>query len=378
MNGYRSRTAPSSCSRRPTPTSEDVTSSDHASARHVTGPGPDIGHEWTPARLPGSCYGRGPCPRSGRPAGPLSVFREDGLQQLDVPRLRARPRRLRQLPRRHLAERRLPRPRSRTWHVVVRGSTHGSAGAGQLVLVDGHDLSEDVTSFDHDFSKTLKARTAIGHEWRRRVSQGLKDRSWSMSAFWEAGRAALVFREDGLQQLMSRAYGLAPGAYTHSFRGAISPKSATETPVEDLVMWSSEGNVNAAGVAGGASPSRRVRSPDHRQQQLLHHQPGRHRGGRQPAHRPAHLPPAGGCAQFGYRPLRRVVTLGRVVAREFHPAARQPAEQERPGGHHRRHLHGRTVALHRHPRGCERHGHVQRRRHRGIGVEPPWSTRTAS
>ena len=124
-------------------------------------------------------------------------------------------------------------------------------GAGQLVLVDGHDLSEDVTSFDHDFSKTLKARTAIGHEWRRRVSQGLKDRSWSMSAFWEAGRAALVFREDGLQQLMSRAYGLAPGAYTHSFRGAISPKSATETPVEDLVMWSSEGNVNAAGVQEG-------------------------------------------------------------------------------------------------------------------------------
>ena len=34
-------------------------------------------------------------------------------------------------------------------------------GAGQLVLVDGHDLSEDVTSFDHDFSKTLKDRTAL-------------------------------------------------------------------------------------------------------------------------------------------------------------------------------------------------------------------------
>ena len=124
-------------------------------------------------------------------------------------------------------------------------------GAGQLVLVDGHDLSEDVTSFDHEFSKVLKPRTAIGHEWRRRVSQGLKDRSWSMSAFWEAGRAALVFREDGVQQLMSRVYGNAPGAYTHSFRGAISPKSATETPVEDLVMWSSEGNVNEAGVQEG-------------------------------------------------------------------------------------------------------------------------------
>ena len=124
-------------------------------------------------------------------------------------------------------------------------------GAGQLVLVDGHDLSEDVTSFDHEFSKTLKPRTAIGHEWRRRVSQGLKDRSWSMSAFWEADRAALVFREDGVQQLMVRVYGNAPGAYAHGFRGAISPKSATETPVEDLVMWSSEGNVNAAGVQEG-------------------------------------------------------------------------------------------------------------------------------
>ena len=124
-------------------------------------------------------------------------------------------------------------------------------GAGQLVLVDGHDLSEDVTSFDHDFSKTLKPRTALGHKWRRRVAQGLKDRSWTMKAFWEPGRAALVFREDGVQQLMSRAYGLAPGAYTHSFRVAISPKSATETPVEDLVMWSSEGNVNEAGAQEG-------------------------------------------------------------------------------------------------------------------------------
>ena len=124
-------------------------------------------------------------------------------------------------------------------------------GAGQLILVDGRDLSEDVTSFDHEFSKAIVPRTALGHEWRRRVAQGLKDRSWSMSAFWETDRAALVFREDGVQQLMSRVYGHAPGAYAHSFRGAISPKSATQTEVEDLVMWSSEGFVNAEGVQEG-------------------------------------------------------------------------------------------------------------------------------
>ena len=108
-------------------------------------------------------------------------------------------------------------------------------GAGQLVLVDGHDLSEDVTSFDHDFSKVLKPRTAIGHEWRRRVSQGLKDRSWSMSAFWEAGRAALVFREDGVQQLMSRVYGNAPGAYTHS---SAAPSARSRPPRPRSRTWS--------------------------------------------------------------------------------------------------------------------------------------------
>ena len=125
-------------------------------------------------------------------------------------------------------------------------------GAGQLVLVNGHDLSEDVTSFDHDFSKTLKARTAIGAQVAPARLAGAEgpvvDHEGVLGGRtgppWCSARTVV-------QQLMSRAYGLAPGAYTHSFRGAISPKSATETPVEDLVMWSSEGNVNAAGVQEG-------------------------------------------------------------------------------------------------------------------------------
>ena len=120
-------------------------------------------------------------------------------------------------------------------------------GAGQIVAANGYDLSGDVTQFDSEFSKAIVDRTAILDRWRRRTSQGLKDRSWSMRAFWDPTKAERVFREDATA-VMARVYGLEAGAYAHSFEGAISPKTTRETPVGELIMWSSEGFVNDQGA----------------------------------------------------------------------------------------------------------------------------------
>ena len=121
-------------------------------------------------------------------------------------------------------------------------------GAGQLVLVDGVDLSPDVTQFGAEFSRVIVDRSALAHRYRRRKVQGQRDRQWSLSAFWERARGATVFRGDRAEyDLMSRVLGDAVGAEALNFRDVVSPKAPTETPLGDLIKLSTEGNVNAPG-----------------------------------------------------------------------------------------------------------------------------------
>ena len=124
-------------------------------------------------------------------------------------------------------------------------------GAGQLVLVDGHDLSGDVTQFDAEFSRVIVERSALAHHYRRRKVQGQRDRAWSMSAFWERDRAAKVFRGGNASApLLSRVMGDEVGAEAFNFRDVLSPKAPTETPLGDLIRWSTEGFVNEVGDGG--------------------------------------------------------------------------------------------------------------------------------
>ena len=138
-----------------------------------------------------------------------------------------------------------------------------------------------------------------------------------------------------------------------AFAAPSAPKSATQTEVEDLVMWSAEGFVNAEGVAGRAPTARRVRRTGKRQQQLLQHEPGGHR-----------------CEHFNPRTVRLTCHLRadapnsdidlydaaslvwRVVAGELHlyssPTFRTGTPPEGIVGVT---YTGVTLALHRHPRG---------------------------
>ena len=90
-----------------------------------------------------------------------------------------------------------------------------------------------------------------------------------MRAFWDPTKAERVFREDATA-VMARVYGLEAGAYAHSFEGAISPKTTRETPVGELIMWSSEGFVNDQGADLSRLLYYGERRAGQRQQQLLH------------------------------------------------------------------------------------------------------------
>ena len=125
-----------------------------------------------------------------------------------------------------------------------------SIGAGELLLVDGIDISGDTTKFESGEASPATERTSILHTKRQRSSLKLLDDSFMLEAYWEPDTIQRIFN-GGRAARLSHVYGLRAGAPMLTFPGVVSPKKSHMIPVGELQHWSSEGTINGPVREGG-------------------------------------------------------------------------------------------------------------------------------